>query len=244
MMKKYGFTSLMVALLVCVLALPTVASDFSQPQIMLYPYQTSVVLQDDFVAGFPAAAAVGDLGWTFSGGTVATLAPEASRPGIIRRDTSTTISTVASFQLNNASRNMLSSETYSFVYISRLNTNDANTQVRIGIQGSSNGNPDASGVYLEKLDADTNWFCVTRSAAAQTRTDSGVAISTSFFSMAVTKNSSGVQFSLNGANVCSLISTNVPTDAVLPVVQIVNSAAFSKTIDIDYFQLIITGLVR
>lgn len=211
---------------------------------VLYDYRTEIRLQDEFIGGTSSTGGIGENGWLFTNGTTSQIAPEAGIYGIIRRDTSAASGTVATLQLNGAIRAFLGSASYAMTWRTRLNTNDANTQVRIGIQSVTSGNPDTNGVYLEKLDGDTNWFCVTRASSSQTRVDSGVAVGTSFFKTEIAKSAAGVQFAINGAQVCGLMTATIPTAAMIPLVQIVNSAASSKTIDTEFFRLVITGLSR
>lgn len=213
------------------------------PDAVLYDYRSTIEMQDDFIAGTSTTSTIGALGWQFSGGTAALLAPEAGRPGILRRDTSASSGTASYLYLGTATRTFLASETFTQTWIFRLTQTDANTKVRIGHMNSV-ADASTSGVYLEKLDADTNWFCVTRSASTETRVDSGVATGTGWVKLEIAKSGSGVTWKLNGAQVCGTMTTNVPTAAQFPIGFIINSAAASKTIDFDYFQMKITGLSR
>lgn len=229
--------------LVCLIApWASYGSDFQQQQSTLYPFNSSIAIQDDFVSGSTTSGSVGALGFNSTNGATTYQASIVNRPGILRKDTTAVINTVATLHLSSATA-LLLSEAHSIRWAARLNTNDANTTVRLGIGASVVGNPPNDGIYFEKLDADTNWFCVTRAGAVQTRTDSGVAVSTSFADFLYKRNATGVQFILNQATVCTH-STNVPTVAAGPFTHIINSAATAKTIDFDYFQLNITSLVR
>ena len=134
---------------------------------------------------------------------------------------------------------MLGSEDYRWLFVARLNTNDALTLVRIGMI-SAQTNPAPSGMYFEKLAADTNWYCVTRLASSETRVDTGVAVTTDFATFAASKTAAGAVFSLNGVAVCGgAIATTIPS-LLMPIVLINNGEAASKTIDIDYFEQRIT----
>lgn len=236
-------TFLTIALLILSAGLAC-ASDLSVPQSTLYPFQNSIALQDEFVTGINTSGTVSTLGWTLSGGTNTNQASETNRLGLFRKSTSAVINTLGVIALYGSSGAIDPTLPARMVWAVRLNTNDANTTVRVGSANSAFANPPTHGIYLEKLDADTNWFCVARAAGVETRTDSTVAVSTSFITMRITRNSSGVQFSLNGVNVCSLITTNIPTAFVNPGVSLINSAAADKSIDLDYFQLSISGIVR
>lgn len=118
---------------------------------------------------------------------------ETNRPGILRLDTTAASSYASSNEFSNSGALDYSIGNIQF-WIARLNTNDANTLVRIGSGNSVALSPPGNGVYFEKLDADTNWFCVTRAATVQTRTDSTVAVNTSFNTFMIARNSSGVAF--------------------------------------------------
>ena len=201
-----------------------------------------VELQEDFITGAVSSGTIGTLGWT-SAGTITAQLGEANRPGILRLDTTAVAATVARIGII-GSAIYLSDVPHQITWAARLNTNDANTTVRIGEMNANTANPPTSGIYLEKLDGDTNWFCVARSAGVQTRTDSTIAVSTSFVTLFFSRDSSGVQYQINGTSVCSTISTNVPTGTMAWAVQIVNSAAAAKTLDVDYTQFSLFGLVR
>ena len=233
----------LLTLIVCMLMSSTVWADsITVPQSTLYPYQNTIELQDEFLSG--TTSSPGSLGFSLLGGTTTLLTSVTNRLGIYRRDTTAVISTVTAIFLYNSGLAVDPSNSSQLTWIVRLNTNDVNTTIRIGTMNAVNGNPPTHGNYLEKLDADTNWFCVTRAGGVQTRVDSTVAVTTNFDTFNRTTNSSGVQFNINNVNVCSVITTNIPTTFVVPAVHIINSAAASKTFDVDYFQLRILGLVR
>ena len=218
------------------------ASDVMQPQSTLYPFRNMIEMQDDFITGTASSGAIGNLG--FSGAGTITFQPSAAnRFGLVRFDTTAVVSTIArinTLQLTS----FLSSNDHSNLWAARLNTNDANTTMRVGFMAFPSTSPPVDGIFFEKLDADTNWFCVTRAASTQTRVDTTVAVSTNFANFDYTRNSSGVQFALNGTNVCGLMTTNIPTVAGTPSIMIINSAAAAKTFDVDYVQFRILGIAR
>lgn len=230
--------------MICILA-PWISlgSDFQQQQSTLYPFKQTVEIQEDFLDTVSVSGTIGSSRFTTINGTSSSQTGEANRPGIMRRDTSAVPGTHTTTFLGSGAGSFLSSTNHQIIWAVRLNTNDANTTVRIGSGESPTANPPNDGIYFEKLDADTNWFCITRSGGAQTRTDSTVPVNTSFTTLAYTRNSTGAQFRINDALVCSQ-SANVPTGVVRSLVNIVNSAAASKTIDLDYFQLRLTGISR
>lgn len=227
-------------LLACFIGLPlsflAFGSDLQTRQTNLYPYRSLIQSQDDFLLGtISSNGSLGTTGWQFANGTSGSFSVQAgtaTNPGIVRFETGATSGTVnRMLMLGNTP--FLMSNSYAYTVIAQLNTNDANTQVRIGTSVDWLTNPPTSGVYFEKLAADTNWFCVTRSGGVETRTDTGTAVNTSFNTFFLNRNSSGVTFWLNGVLECTH-STNVPTAGGGFGLHINNTAAANKTLDLDY----------
>lgn len=212
------------------------------------PAGSMIFYQEDFLTGTDEGGEFGIGGWQFlAGSTVAYRDGEASHPGIVRVSTGAVSGTTSAFYTRTTTGNtepFNANDIFDITFIVRLNTNDANTLVRVGLTSSISASPPTNGIYLEKLDADTNWFLVTRTGGVQTRTDSGVAVGTGWLKVRIRrKDASTVAFTLNdGAE--QEQSTNLPTTAIKPYVHIINSAAADKTIDVDYFELLITNLDR
>ena len=225
------------------LASPLWASDLTIPQSTLYPYRSTVEIQDDFMPQNAGTTSVGSLGWVSNGGTTTGIDAVANRPGLIQRSTGVVISTNTFLNLGQNGNNTLPNMSHAITFITQLQSNDINTIYRVGLANSP-VNPPNSVIYIEKLEADTNWFCVTRNAGVQTRTDSTVAITSNYTTHAYVRNSSGVQFSIDHVNVCGVITTNIPTATVSAFLEIVNTSAASKVAVIDYFQQQIFELSR
>lgn len=230
-------------LVILILAMPgwAAGSDILTQKNPLYPYQSSIYFQDDFMFGSSNSGSIGSLGWN-AAGTISGIVPITGRPGVIRLDTSTVSGTTTRLNMFGSGQYVLSMSP-KVLWVIRLNTNDANTTVRLG--NSSNWAGGATeGAYFEKLDGDTNWFCVTRTTSVETRTNSGVAVNTSFNNYLIQATTSSVIFYINNVNVCTN-TTNLPSADYLGTgIHIVNSAAASKTLDIDYVEMQMTGLVR
>lgn len=219
-----------------VLAEGVLTAPANPPVTGLYDYRNRLELQDDFIAG-----AIGSLAWA-SSGTITQSASIASRPGLTNLNTGGSSGTMARVTMNSATVFDMATPT-TMVWVARLNTNDANTTTRLGMEASGAGDPATSGVYMEKLAADTNWFCVTRNASTQTRTDSGIAVSTSFIKFNYDINSSRVIFSINGTPVCTN-TTNLTAVLQTPKAMIINTTAAAKNIDLDYFEVRVSGISR
>lgn len=219
-------------------------SDLQIQQSKLYPYKSIIEIQDDFIGGNTISGSIGVLGWLSNGTLTASSASTTNRMGVVQIDTTAVINTPARINFGQNSFVYDPSNPYSLLWALKLDTNDANTTFRFGASNPVQNNPPTHGIYIEKLDADTNWFCVTRAGGVQTRTDSTVAVDTNYHTFTITRTSSGVVFSIDNTSVCGTHTTNIPTTFIDPVVYIINSAAASKTATIDYFQLRIYGIVR
>jgi len=218
-------------------------SDIQTQQSPLYPFQSSVFIQDEFMTGTATSGQIGSLGWGFGGaGSVTAIAGETGRPGLYRLATGAVGGQSARITFS-GSTVFDSTAAHAMIWLNRLNTNDGNTTIRIGAITPASASPPTDGIYFEKLDADTNWFCVTRVGGVQTRTDTGVAVTTNFTRYSYTRNSTGVIFILGTENVCTH-TTNVPGSVMTPSTFIITSAAASKTVDIDYYQIILNSLTR
>jgi len=211
-----------------------------------YNYRTQYAVQDEFITGGNATGIVGWLGWTAGAGsaTVAGQPSEVNAPGIFQLTTTTTINTIARLTFNGAFVLFLTSNVR-MTSIQRLNTIDADTTCRVGYGNATNTDPPNNGIYFEKLTGDTNWFCVTRASATQTRTDSGVPIVAAMTKLEIVIDGETVTFFING-NLVATHTTNAPigTIQLSPFYQIVNAVAASKTLDIDYFQLLLDNISR
>lgn len=212
----------------------------------LYNYKTGYRFQDDFLSGNVTTGSLGNLGWGTGGGVAATSpVSEANHPGILQRSTGGSSGQTAYLHLAFTQGDLLAGSA-DMTFLVRLNTNDADTLVRVGSMYLINTTP-TDGLYFEKLDADTNWFYVTRAASGQvgSRTDTGIAVSTGWITMRIVRNASAtVAFYLNGAYIGQQ-TANIPSaQGTTPGLQITNSAAAIKTIDIDYFEITTTGMTR
>lgn len=208
------------------------------PKTMIHEY-------DDFVSGAPSAGSIGKLGWYSTNGTNSNLHGAVGRPGLLQRATGAVAGTYASLYLKSATTWQIfnSGDFFDITWIFRLSTFDADTGLRVGLANDAGANPPANGVYLEKLFADTSWFGVTRTASVETRTALGVA-SADWVRFRVRRvDASTVAFAINdGADV--LVNTNIPSVGVGPFIAVVNNSAVSKTVDVDYFDMLLTGLAR
>lgn len=218
----------------------TPAANPAQP--WLYDYRNGIRMQEEFLSGTNANQTLGSHGWTTTG-TITAGTSAANRYGVMRFDTGASSGTTSKLTLL-ATASIDPANFASVLWIAKLNNNDANTNIRIGAGNNLSNDPPADGIYFEKDDADTNWFCVTRASSSQTRVDSGVAVNTSYNKFEFNRVGSAATFKINGASVCGAMTATMPTALMTPGMSINNSAAAAKTFDVDYFEMVITGITR
>lgn len=200
-----------------------------------YNYRRTFTLQDDFLGGSQATGFIGVLGWN-GAGTLTVQAGLRQRPGIFRVDTGAVSGTQA--RLNGIASTIFNArEIGKILWVIRPNNIDANTTIRIGAGNAVSANPPNNGIYFEKLDADTNWFCVSRAATIETRTPTNVPITVTFTDFQYKLIGTGVEFYINNVLVSTHDLTTVPSVFIGPFMFIINSAAAAKTLDVDYFEM-------
>jgi hypothetical protein len=208
-------------------------------------YRLGTFLSDEFATGGDSSGTIGSLGW-FSAGTITTPSATTRNPGQRQIDTSAVSSTQARITALGSSIGVFDPAVFTrLVWVVKLNHNDTDTAVRLGMGNNTSSNPPVNGIYFEKLLADTNWFLVTRAASSQTRQDSGVAATTAdFVTFSVVRDTLGVSFFINSVLVSIPITSTIPTTYLNPMAWIINGAAASKTLLVDYFEIRQTGLER
>lgn len=211
-------------------------------------YRHEFYAHDDFFGlSYGSGATTAEMGWILSSAGTSGFAGKASElghPGLFTLSTGATSATVAGMTCFANGVGMLHvDDLFDFMVVMRLNNNDTDTQVRVGLF-TATGDPSSNGIYFEKLYADTNWQAVTRYGATQTRA-AMAAVSTSWVTLRVRRYAANdIRFSIDGGAETKN-TTNVPTGLSLNLsLQIKNQAASSKTMDIDFTELWIPGLSR
>lgn len=203
----------------------------------LYNFKTTYSMQDDFLTGSTSSGSIGTLSWS-SAGTITVRPPTGSEQGRYRLDTGAVSGTQARINFT-SSANFPAIVPYDITWIIRFESIDANTTFRIGVANSVAADPPDNGIYFEKLDADTNLFCVVRAATSQSRVDSGYQLTATVAVLKFRKLSDRVLFYINEQLVATILSSTIaaPVGLLSPYTFIINSAAAAKTITVDYFEM-------
>jgi hypothetical protein len=112
---------------------------------------------------------------------------------------------------------------------------------------ANNVGDQTNGVYFQLLGSptpDTNWFIVTANASTRTRVNTGIAYAANtWFKLKLTVNAAGtsVQANINGSDVGTAITTNIPTVAISPLVKVDGIAGGTASdTDIDFCRIVKT----
>lgn len=213
--------------------------------------EKAAYIYDEFLSGVASTGTIGALGWQFAGagtgGGVTAIAAStagAGRVGVYRFDTGTSAAYLhVSTRGNSAAFDAASF--FDMTYLVRMNVNDANTVIRFGLANSTSANPPNDGMYIEKVAADTQWFGVGRGSSSQTRTAALATCDTSWHRFRIRRvNSTTIGFTIDDTTELT-VAANLPTNGQVPFIAIGNnSTSGSKTFDIDFFDILITGLSR
>lgn len=199
---------------------------------------TSFKIADEFASGATLSSGqIGSLGW-MGGGCTSSVSAEANRPGILRLDTGTTANAQCAIWLRQSAGAGIvqGASNFDSLWYVRLNTNDANTLIRVGMSDNC-GAGTFEVAYFEKLAADTTWFSVTRLGATETRNNTTFPTSTSWVKLRVRRiDATTIGFTVN-TNTEIQNTTNTPAGTLQPCIYIDNNIAASKTVDVDYFSL-------
>jgi hypothetical protein len=204
-------------------------------------------IRDHFIIGSTSTGFVGELSWAWTGGTFAPIASSTTHPrlGLFRRDTGTTINTVATAQPRNSSNAfMLPSFMFDMKVCLKLNQVDALTLLRIGFTDSVSSLAPNNAFYIQKAMAGTEYFPVGRAGSAETIGGTALGTVTTDFEIFRIRriDASTIGFTV-GENVERTMTTGIPTNPLVFVILMQTGEAASKTYDIDWFSLLVEDVL-
>ena len=205
------------------------------------------ILRDDFISGTNETGEIGDLNWSVTNGSVTTtIAFAIDHPGIIVRQSSATnnqintlfpsrLVTNLTIHTNNLSR---------FTWIIRFPTAITNHSFRLGVSADWSTNTPTNAIFFRKANTDANWILVSRAGGLETTANSGVAPAlNTWYKLEVIKLVGSITYYINDVLV-GTISTNLPNAGVNYGNAIQNNTAAAYSLEIDYFSLLTTDLIR
>lgn len=216
-----------------------------------------IILTEEFCSGLNTAGNIGNLGWQINSigaaPTISSQAAEVNHWGILRLQTPATLNQGGTIALSGNTATTLSARPQPGTTIRfALKINSASlvqTTIRIGIATSPTLAQPTDGIYLEYVSGAGagNWVGVCRAGGVQTATGNLLAgdLNTWHRFQIRYNAASSVYFSVDGGGE-SQVANNIPanTVGVQPSIRVVTTEAVAKNIDLDYYQIVLTGITR
>lgn len=219
------------------------------------PTDTYFHVFDDFFGVSNESGEISTLHWNErENGTAAetTLAaPDNNHIGIIDITTASTSGNDASLDLTSSggtSNLPLDHDmNYDITYLIRL-PDVTSITVRIGLFATTTFDSfeSTNGVAAFLFDPATSakWRMRTRNTGDQSTTDSGADVAANtWYKLKILKDGANIRFFINNVHVASH-GTEVPTQTCVPAMGVQTNASATKTLQADYFELIINGVSR
>jgi hypothetical protein len=208
---------------------------------------TDIVYQDDFFTGASTSPDIAQ-GWALGAGSASNVASEGDHIGIANISTTSTQNTIANLtgRTNPPTGTLNPAKTFDMTWIIRANADSTNISMKVGMSDNMASTTPTNGIYVERLGSDTSWFGVTRSGGSQTRTAALItSAAATWFKFRIRRvDASTIGFSVDGGTEVTATAT-IPTAMMQPGILITNpAAAAATTLDVDLFDLRISGLSR
>ena len=214
----------------------------SASRVRIFDPRSMTYIQDDFIGGNLVSGSVGELLWYYDNLTLTYPSGSIlSHPGTVQLSVAGLVSAI---QMNGDTSEILDpADFFDCEFIFKLNNNDSATAVKIGFMTPPLTFAVTNGIFIEKKQADTSFFGVTRAASTESRTAAIIASDTNWHSFRVRRNSSTViAYSIDSGTEVTL-TTNIPTANLHAAIQFTADSG-TKTALFDMFSLLITGLNR
>lgn len=206
---------------------------------------------DDFLGAIvqTAVSTSSDI-WSFKVNStiaIAKIAAEAGHPGIIqlRASANGALCAICLADEGTTIGSVLPADFFDITWICRPVQNDTNTIHRIGLFNPNVAGAFSDAIYFAKEAAD-NFFTGNCKAASTTTTTAsfGAYDANDWYRFKLRRiDASTIGFSINDGTELTA-ATNVPTVPLVPAAYVSSTAAANKDLDIDFFDMKITGLVR
>lgn len=224
-------------------------------------------LLDEFLGGAVTSNAIGSLGWACAVcGSFVYSAGEAGHPGMLLVSTGagaqTTAAGASGLSTGATVGPILAADFFDLTFYLRVNTNDANQSVAVGLASALGDIQSPTAIQIRKTAAGTTWNGIVRVGDSETSATAslGTVGTGAWVKLRVQRiSSTTLGFQLNSGGVlcitsaaalpagCSGGNTSVtlPTGAHFVGVQNWNNnTANAKTLDVDYIWIRLAGLTR
>ena len=207
---------------------------------------TKMELYEEFVTGTEDTDELGTYGWrtgaSGSGSSIVRLNGVSGHPGIVRLNIGAANNSSVYINLGEPSFHSVFPAGGELVFETVLRWNfDTIADLDVlyfGLASGTNVGVPGAGIYFEP--GATNWF-LTASDGVTSSSDTGIAIADNAwtkFRWTLNAAATSVQASINGVDVGSAITTNIPSSAISPVFLGEGiSGTVINTLDIDYFYM-------
>ncbi len=202
---------------------------------------TAAILVDEFFSQSIESGEIGQLGWSFTNGSIVAATAEQNHPGIVTRRSGVTANLVSSFYLGSSgtATQLRYSDWDSITWVFRASALNSDVAYQLGLMTAFGALAPTAGVYLERLSTEANWFFVSRNASVQTRVDSGIVFGTGWVKIRLRRiDASTVGYSINGGAEI-VIATNAPAAATLMAtgMQMVQTGTTARDVLIDFVSI-------
>jgi len=215
---------------------------------------TRTYIKDDFVGGSVAlfAGEIGELGWfgnQLGSGAVespAMTTADVGHPGVKRLTTGATLNSQAFIHLPSTSafNLFLVDEAFDLRFVVNLRQDDTNTKAAFGL-GTTPAPPALSGVRIEKDFSDTDWHAFTGNASSTTRVSLGAVTAGGWERFRIRRVPGGIGFTRNNNPEVTIATTILASGTGVTIsVYLENNATSSKQLDVDFIDLLVSGLTR
>lgn len=200
---------------------------------------------EDFDGGQNASYAIGRQNWVGSGGSanVSFITSVANHPGIAEITTTASSGTVSSLEMGNLTTVLPQGQQWEVTWVIRDNSAAAvQTKLRFGLSDGYITNPPTNGFWIENISgaSATNWSCVTSNGGTQTSTafSPSHVLDLNWHKLQMYDDGSdNITFRYDGAVECTIANLHIPTVALVPFAQSVNSENVAKLTDLDFFSM-------
>jgi hypothetical protein len=209
------------------------------------PAPRLVEIMEEFITTSTEDGELGTHGWGSEGVAAAYKAGEANHPGMYTISTSATISTFA--RIAHGTVASLNEQWLVFQDFQEINivvrplSGITVMQVFAGLSGAGNAILPANSINFRFVASESaNWRAVTRSASTETATSTDVAYTAGNWYLLTIRRltASKIEFLINGVSKATH-TANIPTGVCNALVGLQNDEAVAKTLDLDYYSLLL-----